>query len=387
MSISVVLDVAIGLALVFLVFSVAVSKINEIVTTLLNTRGKQLEDAIVGLLGSGDPAKNLSNHLMNGPWKNLRVAKAAATAIPKVETSVSTTFTTRARKLSLPTYISGDAFAKGVFRLSGIPVDDALRGIDLNGLSDAAKAAYQTVSTTRTKDNAEALLQLVPVGSAQRPSVQQLVDATSADPDAEAAGLLKTLPPDSPLGNKLQALTAAYGNDRTKILNGLTAWYDETMERLSGAYKRRVQKFVIAYALIVTLAFNVDAVAMTSALWRNEPARTLAVAEAQKQLDAGAPAGEASIRAAAAKADSELSSAQSLDLPIGWSTSRSSLDAKRRLWPAASQWPMKILGWAITVLALLFGAPFWFDALGKLVNMRGSGPKPASSTTSATTAT
>jgi len=39
-------------------------------------------------------------------------------------------------------------------------------------------------------------------------------------------------------------------------------------------------------------------------------------------------------------------------------------------------WFLKILGWLITALAISFGAPFWFDLLNRLVDLRGSGKKP-----------
>lgn len=38
---------------------------------------------------------------------------------------------------------------------------------------------------------------------------------------------------------------------------------------------------------------------------------------------------------------------------------------------------VSLLGWAITALAAMLGAPFWFDFLGKLIKIRGSGAKPA----------
>ena len=39
----------------------------------------------------------------------------------------------------------------------------------------------------------------------------------------------------------------------------------------------------------------------------------------------------------------------------------------------------KILGLAVTILAVMLGAPFWFDLLNKVTNLRGTGGKPASS--------
>ena len=38
------------------------------------------------------------------------------------------------------------------------------------------------------------------------------------------------------------------------------------------------------------------------------------------------------------------------------------------------------LGWLLTALAGLMGAPFWFDTLKTLVNVRSAGPKPSSTT-------
>jgi len=37
---------------------------------------------------------------------------------------------------------------------------------------------------------------------------------------------------------------------------------------------------------------------------------------------------------------------------------------------------MKLVGLTLTVLALTLGAPFWFDMINKLVNIRSSGNKP-----------
>ena len=33
------------------------------------------------------------------------------------------------------------------------------------------------------------------------------------------------------------------------------------------------------------------------------------------------------------------------------------------------------MGWVITIAAISLGAPFWFDLLGKVANLRGSGGK------------
>jgi hypothetical protein len=41
-----------------------------------------------------------------------------------------------------------------------------------------------------------------------------------------------------------------------------------------------------------------------------------------------------------------------------------------------SIWPARLLGWMLTILAISLGAPFWFDMLNKLVNIRSAGKSP-----------
>ena len=35
-------------------------------------------------------------------------------------------------------------------------------------------------------------------------------------------------------------------------------------------------------------------------------------------------------------------------------------------------WPIKLLGWIITILAASLGAPFWFDMLNKIMVVRNT---------------
>jgi len=46
---------------------------------------------------------------------------------------------------------------------------------------------------------------------------------------------------------------------------------------------------------------------------------------------------------------------------------------------ASGFWALKLVGWLLTAFAVRQGAPFWFDLLNRLVNVRGSGSKPGPS--------
>lgn len=71
---------------------------------------------------------------------------------------------------------------------------------------------------------------------------------------------------------------------------------------------------------------------------------------------------------------SDVASVEKIGVPMGWSG-----DAEPK-W-SGTGWLTTLLGWALTIVAISFGAPFWFDALGRLSRLRSSGkpetPPPA----------
>jgi hypothetical protein len=52
----------------------------------------------------------------------------------------------------------------------------------------------------------------------------------------------------------------------------------------------------------------------------------------------------------------------------------------------AGGWILKILGLLITIVAVSLGAPFWFDLLKCLINVRMAGEKPDDSNKKSATA-
>jgi hypothetical protein len=61
-------------------------------------------------------------------------------------------------------------------------------------------------------------------------------------------------------------------------------------------------------------------------------------------------------------------------IPLGW---------KANTWTSIPSFSIiftKIMGLLLTTLAIFMGAPFWFDALNKISNLRSTGPRPPSTT-------
>ena len=55
-------------------------------------------------------------------------------------------------------------------------------------------------------------------------------------------------------------------NDPTKVLATIEAWYNETMDRVSGWYKRRVQLIIFALGLVIAVGLNVDTISIITTL-------------------------------------------------------------------------------------------------------------------------
>ena len=154
-------------------------------------------------------------------------------------------------------------------------------------------------------------------------------------------------------------------------------WFNDTMDRLSGWYKRNRQVWAFCIALIFAAFFNVDSIEIADTLWR-EPALRKAVVSVAESYELpknqNAAAQEDDYPTQLKKQTEETKQAikqlqdtfVDLRIPIGWTGLP--LD-----W---NGWLIKVIGLSITGVAAMQGAPFWFDVLGKLINVRSAGKKP-----------
>ena len=171
----------------------------------------------------------------------------------------------------------------------------------------------------------------------------------------DAKALIGKLSQDHPLKEILVALIDD-GEDAANVLKErLAGWFDEGMSRVAGWYKRQAKLMIFVIAGSVTLATNASSIHMAEEFWRNDALRTQIAAQAQVAAQTSDVSGL------------EASNLQSLEaFPIGWNNVPS----------GALDWFMTFLGWIITTAAVSLGAPFWFDLLSKVANLRGSGGQP-----------
>lgn len=161
------------------------------------------------------------------------------------------------------------------------------------------------------------------------------------------------------LNQFLNGVILRTGGELAAIRGELAAWFDNAMDRVGGAYKRQAQLVAFLAALAISAGFNVDALRVAQRVWQ-QPLLT-------KDLTVGATAQD-TLR-------DDFATAKYL--PIGWAG-----PGVPAFWNPSSHrpnWPMiwpEVIGWLVTALASLFGAPFWFDALQQVIRLKGSGPSP-----------
>ena len=189
----------------------------------------------------------------------------------------------------------------------------------------------------------------------------------------------------------------------------LETWFNDAMDRLSGTYKRRAQWTAFIIGCILALVLNVDSISVATSLWREPTLRQTIIAQAQSYAAPAASQGSASTASTASPLqnipalETQL---QALNIPFGWTFVAFDTAGRQcallpvkasQVWgipsadgqgqplckrisnlpPDIISWLVKLMGLVMTGLATTQGAPFWFDILGKLVNVRGTGANPA----------
>ena len=231
------------------------------------------------------------------------------------------------------------------------------------------------------------------------------------DPAALKQGLAKraeeaaSKPENAHLSKALSAVLADSREHLKTDQQKIQDWYDESMDRVSGWYKRRTTAWIWGLAFIITLCMNADTIRITRILWSNQAVRS-AVVDAAKARAQGAPPEPMPLveysdpqnpeesKPVGLPADTLTSQERALlgQLMLGWKEDLAELDQIKQaelnkksqgqegaLWWASLRewWAPHFLGWLFTMVALSLGAPFWFDTLNKFMNIRNGGKAPA----------
>jgi hypothetical protein len=341
------IDVAIGLILMYLMLSLLCTVVNEYISTKLNLRSKTLRDALQKLIDDPTLLKNFYEHGLitsssqasgSGAQSLLQAAATWVGAYHSLKnqvtppTTAGTATATPGAEAEHPSYLAGGTVALAL----------------MGSLLKQTPGSSQDVAGI-----AAAIGKLKNAAGAVDPKIK----------DALTACVLKA------------------GDDIDKLQQSIATWFDDSMERLSGAYKRKMKWIAMLIGLLVAIAFNADSFKVATTLW-NDPDRRastieIATAIAMKPLaDSPQSVDRAQLSKAIENTESTLRS-----LPIGWNCPAPGPGKSFHYWTCAQEEFSKLtlvqlLGWILTAAALSLGAPFWFDMLNKFINLRGAGGKP-----------
>lgn len=350
------LEIILGLFVVYLVFAIVVSRIQEWVAKRRSLRGKLLKSGICRLVGDPDLYNRVLQHPLVGSLsKDGLIGKRP------------------------PAYVDPKTFAAA---LANILVRRA-------NLSGAAADSGESQAGSRLS----------------RPLTIESLRKALSDLAAQRA----------PIASALLPIVDRAGGDIDTALEGIEEWFSSGMERVSGWYKASAQRSLLIIGFVVAALVNVDTFEIYSALNRSPELRGQ-LAQLGTDIDRDGNLGGVDLRPLKDRApnDSEwkailntslgsASAVKNQGLPLGYDCIRAAGTGtgigteKNTAGPGASAWALcraelshrfdtltpdavllKVLGWFLTAFAGSLGAAYWFAAISKVINIRSTGPKPAS---------
>jgi hypothetical protein len=172
----------------------------------------------------------------------------------------------------------------------------------------------------------------------------------------------------------LSALLRRSGGNLETAQKAIEGWFNDAMDRVTGWYKRRTVLWTVIIAAVLTILSNADTVQIARRLWTDPVLRSKVVAEAQNRAKKPPPTVEYPDKDEPTEpkvTEGNSVSAQEQQLLtqiLGWQGNPRD--------DSFSVWLSRLLGWLLTILAVSLGAPFWFDMLNKLINIRSAGKSP-----------
>lgn len=365
-----ILDIVIGLVFIYLLYSLMTTLIQEIIASNFGFRAKILERAVFRMLEDENKFKSKFRSVLylfkksgNGGSRNSASHEFYEHPLIK--------FLGEENSRGKPSYINKETFSKVIIDL--LRGDKVKPGDNINGLIQKALDA-KTTNWGSAKISKETV-------------------------------------------SYLNSIWADANGDVTKFKVYLEEWFEETMDRATGWYKKHTQFILFFVGFAIAIAFNVDTLKIVNKLEKDPKLREQIVAQADAfvkdhpNLDIEFMQQEIDFKRSVAesmKADSAMDKKNAgtyiedslklvqyqllkarRDTLMNRAESLIQKDIKNVHHSLGLEWEsyecnssmlgcilLSIVGWTLTALALSLGAPFWFDLLNRLMKLRGSVATP-----------
>lgn len=319
------LDIAIGLILIYTFLSLLTSELTEFITSLLRWRAAHLQQGIMTLLGE-------SAALRRDPiqFKNTITGQLYASSLIS---SITQRFGRRRATVG-PSYIPAEVFADAL-----IEVLQSLPEVEQDK-AQAQQDLYQTVNALN--------------------NLMTKVEHCNDLPAQLKNNLAR-------FANRAQGQAETAELQLERFRQEIALWYDHSMDRLSGTYRRNIKAFTVLTGSILAVLINADSVYMLRRISENTATRSVIIQNAV-QIEG---------------CEADLSSSQCMEkmaylldtttIPIGWHP----VNFQQQFPQFNPIYIFKaVLGWLLTGIAISMGSRFWFQILDQLINVRETGEKP-----------
>jgi hypothetical protein len=378
---SVVLDVTIGLVFIYLLYSLLATIINEIIATNIGMRARFLRKGIERMLND----------------EYIEKYKDALTFLDKVRM-----FFRNARRS-----------IRGFFMLetNDFKKSFAAKFYDHPAIYYMAENKWHSKPSYMDAQNfSDVLLNILSKNVGNPANNMLVIRKALQENNFELNG--KHLQLDTETRDELLSKLAIADFDFVKFKASLETWFEQTMERASGWYKRKVQLMLFVIGFFIAAAFNVNTFKIVDVLSKDKDARmqlvNLAMATSKTDSiqniiaitkDTTELTNDSILRQAYKTLLTDQAEVANI-LGAGWNFDimrKKVKDANGNVtlqryntWDKIKYitWrsfnPIKnFWGFLVTAIALSLGAPFWFDLLNKLKAIKGAGVKPATEQTPA----
>jgi hypothetical protein len=169
--------------------------------------------------------------------------------------------------------------------------------------------------------------------------------------------------------NALTAMLNVVGEDVDKLRGSIENWFNSTMDRVSGWYKRRSQLIIFLLGFGAAAIININSITIANDLWIHKAERDAMVSAAQGYLASNQEKPDLSSDKTKPNASlvANVEGIKTYGLPIGWND-----PLPKGKWELLKFGLWSLFGWLITACAVSLGAPFWFDMLNKFVVIRST---------------
>jgi hypothetical protein len=406
------LEVLIGLTIIFLVLSVFVAGIQELIASLFQWRARHLEKSILQMMtkqlmpGRPDPAaitlltslyqndlvqsmNHYSDAWLPSLWRKVMEVGANLPFAPRFKTRSSRNNINNAQGsqngvVSQPSHLEPETFATAL-------IQEILHQSPAEG-GNSKEISQNTEPVTKTS-----------IASMDFASIRSRINAS------RISGKI----PESFEKTLLLLVDRAESKSTTTVLHihefqqEIEAMFDRSMQRATGVYKRNVQAICFLLGLLCSFLLNVNSVDLIGRLHRDNTLREALVQSApqmlkdnvgekdpvkilEKELGAELPISPLfnyevkeddkedvkkkvkendpthptlSVNKEFIEICDDPANHLECNLP-GFPTSYK---------PNVNKLALSLPGWLITAFAIYMGAPFWFEILGKLVQVRSIG--------------